>query len=288
MPNKDNLKIAVASGKGGTGKTTIAVNLAAAIGEAGVDTTYIDCDVEEPNGHIFVKPEIDTRHDVNTLIPEVDLEKCTFCGECAEICEYNALAVLPDKVMVFPELCHSCGGCFHICPEKAITEVPRKIGCINSGKGENVGFIEGRLNIGEVLSPAVTKETKKSAPEGETIIIDAPPGTSCPVIEAVQDSNFVLLVSEPTPFGLNDLKLAVEMIRLLGLPFGVIVNRSDSGDDRTEEYCNKEEIDILLRIKEDRQIAEGYSRGEMAIASNPDLKKSMVQLYHKIRDRVQR
>ena len=288
MPKTDNLKIAVASGKGGTGKTTIAVNLATAIGEAGVDVTYIDCDVEEPNGHIFIKPEISERYDVNILIPKVDLEKCTFCGESAEICKYNALAELTDKVMVFPEICHSCGGCFHICPEKAITEVPRKIGSINSGRGQKIGFIEGRLSVGEVLSPPVTKETKKFAPERNTIIIDAPPGTSCPVIEAVQGSNFVLLVSEPTPFGLNDLKLAVEMIRVLQLPFGVIVNRSDIGDNKMEDYCNNENIDILLKVKEDRKIAEGYSRGEMAVAVNPDFKKSMVHLYDQIKDRVQR
>jgi MinD superfamily P-loop ATPase len=216
----------------------------------------------------------------------VDLEKCTFCGDCAAICQYNALAVLLDKVMVFPELCHSCGGCFHICPEKAITEVPRKIGRVNSGQGQKMGFIEGRLDIGEALSPPVTKATKKLAPERSTVIIDAPPGTSCPVIEAVRDSNFVLLVSEPTPFGLNDLKLAVEMVRILQLPFGVVINRSDIGDNKTEEYCHGEKIDILLRVKDNRQIAESYSRGEMISAVNPDFKQSMTRLYREIADRV--
>ncbi|RKX26695.1 MAG: (4Fe-4S)-binding protein [Candidatus Zixiibacteriota bacterium] len=282
------MEISIASGKGGTGKTTIATNLAVAIARMGIDVAYLDCDVEEPNGHIFLKPEITKEIDVTVPIPRVDLDKCTLCGECSAACEYHAIAVLGKTVEVFPSLCHGCGGCRDVCPEDAIEEIPRTIGNISRGVGMGVEFIEGRLNVGEAISPPITKAMRKLDINSDVIIIDAPPGTSCPVIEAISGTDFVILVTEPTPFGLNDLKLAVGMVREVGLPCGVVINRSDIGDDRTEEYCNKEEIDILMKIPFNRQIAEAYSRGEMMFEVDPEYEKSLCELYLKIAERVNR
>ena len=278
--------ISVASGKGGTGKTTIATNLAVAIAKKGIDVTYLDCDVEEPNGRIFLKPDIKEQFDATVPIPEVDLSKCTLCGDCSAACEYHAIAVLGKTVEVFSSLCHGCGGCSDICPENAIEETSRTIGNINYGVGMGVKFYEGRLNVGEAISPPVTKTLRKLAAKSEVTIIDAPPGTSCPVIEAINDTDFVILVTEPTPFGLNDLILAVGMVREIGLPFGILINRSDIGDTKTEEYCQKEGIDILLQIPYNRQVAEAYSRGEMIFGVDSKYEKNLCELYQEIANRV--
>jgi len=280
------LKISVASGKGGTGKTTIATSLAVVLADENINTTYLDCDVEEPNGHIFLNPEIERNINVDVSIPEVDLEKCTFCGECSQSCQYNAIAVLSNKVMIFPSLCHSCGGCFHICPEKAIKEIPRTIGVINAGIGHNVTFYDGNLNIGEALSPPVTRQLKKIVSESDVIIIDAPPGTSCPVIEAVNNTDYVILVTEPTPFGLNDLKLAVEMVRELKLPFGVVINRCDVGDESVENYCRSCKVEVLLKIPFSRKIAEAYSRGKLPVEINGDYRANIYKLFENIKNEV--
>ena len=280
------MKISVASGKGGTGKTTIATNLAVAIARAGIDVAYLDCDVEEPNGRIFLKPEITEQIDVTVPVPRVDLDKCTFCGMCSAACEYHAIAVLGKAVEVFDSLCHSCGGCMDVCPEDAIREIPRTIGLISSGVGMDVKFFEGRLNVGEALSPPVTKALKKLAIASDVTIIDAPPGTSCPVIEAISGTDFVILVTEPTPFGLNDLKLAVGMLREINLPHGVVINRSDIGDNKTDEYCRWEGIDILKKIPFDRQIAEAYSRGEMMFGVDSEHERSLLELYENITCRI--
>jgi len=280
------MKISVASGKGGTGKTTIATNLAIAIAGTGTSVAYLDCDVEEPNGSIFLKPAITKEIDVTVPVPKVDFDKCTYCGDCSASCEYNAIAVLGKTVKIFPSLCHSCGGCRVICPEKAIEEYPRSIGRINIGIGMGVAFYEGRLNVGEAVSPPVTKALKKLTVESQVIVLDAPPGTSCPVIEAISDTDFVILVTEPTPFGLNDLELAVGMVREMDLPFGVVINRSDIGDARTEEYCEREKIDILLRLPYDIHLAEAYSRGEMMINVNSRYEKILHILYENIVNRI--
>nr|MBN2277394.1 ATP-binding protein [candidate division Zixibacteria bacterium] len=286
MPRK--LTIAIASGKGGTGKTTLSTSLAAILVERGEDVVFLDCDVEEPDGHIFLKPQGIQSQPVNVMIPRIIPEKCNFCGACGDACQFNALAVLADRVMVFPSLCHSCGACYHICPEKAIEEIPREIGTINYGNGQGVKFFEGRLNIGEALSPPVIK-VLRSVPNGSRItIIDAPPGTSCPVIEAVRNTDFVVLVTEPTPFGLHDLKLAVEMVRAMNLPFGVVINRADMGDDRVEKYCKSERVDILLKIPFDRRLAEEYSEGSMTLISNPEYAGGLVTLMNDIKKRIEK
>jgi len=280
------LRIAIASGKGGTGKTTVATNMSVAIAGTGKKVAYIDCDVEEPNGHIFLRPTISKHYDVTVPVPQVDHDKCTLCGECSAACEYNAIAVLGKTVEVFPSLCHGCGGCSDVCPEDAIEEIPRTIGTISHGDGMGVKFYEGRLNVGEAISPPITKELRKLDTNCEVIIIDAPPGTSCPVIEAISETDFVILVTEPTPFGLNDLKLAVEMVREIGLPHGVIINCSDIGDSRTEEYCHKQNLDILMMIPFDRKIAEAYSRGDMMSGVDSEFEERFCGLYRNIADKV--
>lgn len=281
-----NFKISIASGKGGTGKTTIATNLALAFSQQGYDITYVDCDVEEPNGRIFLKPKIKEQFNATVPVPVIDSSKCTLCGECSKACEYHAIAVLGKTVEVFSSLCHGCGGCSDVCPEDAIKEVPRVIGIIEHGIGMNVSFYEGRLNVGEAISPPVTKKLRELSKHTQISILDAPPGTSCPTIEAIHDTDFVVLVTEPTPFGLNDLILAVEMVRELGLPFGVLINRSDIGNNKTIEYCRRENIDILLQIPFDRKAAEAYSRGEMIVDLDDRYKNYFNTLIQKIEDMV--
>ena len=275
--------ISIASGKGGTGKTTIAVNLAKSLGN---NVQLLDCDVEEPNAHIFVKPEISQTNKVNMPIPEVDLSKCTFCGKCSEICQFNAIVVIKNSVLVFPELCHSCAGCWQVCPDQCIAQKDRPIGEMETGKTGTIDFAHGRLNIGEVLAPPIIHEVKNIIDNDKIAIIDAPPGTSCPVIEAIKGSDFVLLVTEPTPFGLNDLILAVEMVRILEISFGVIINRADVGDKKVWEYCHKENIPILMEIPNDRKIAEAYSTGKNIIDVYPEYIQKFQSLYREIEGRV--
>jgi len=258
------MKIAIASGKGGTGKTTIATNLAFCLSQQGRDVQLLDCDVEEPNCHIFVKAAINVSQSATVPVPKVDEEKCTGCGTCGEVCQYSAIVCMKGKVLTFPELCHGCGGCQRFCPEEAICEERREVGVVESGEAQGFLFGHGRLRIGEVMAPPLIKAVKQAAVENEVTIIDAPPGTSCPVIEAVRDSDFIVLATEPTPFGLNDLKLAVEMARVLNVPFAVAINRCDVGDDAVKNYCAEEGIEIILEIPNDRRIAEVYSRGELA------------------------
>jgi MinD superfamily P-loop ATPase len=268
--------IAVASGKGGTGKTTIATNLAKSIGNG---VQLIDCDVEEPNSHLFLNPHIEKSEEVYVPRPNVDLEKCTYCGECAKICRFSAIVVVKEHVLAFPELCHGCGGCSKVCPEEAISEMPKSIGILEQGESHLVGFIHGRLKVGEAMSPPLIKTARALANANGVVIIDSPPGTSCPVIAAVKGSDFCILVTEPTPFGLNDLELAVEVVRELGIPSGVVINRSDIGDLAVQEFCEGRSIPILMEIPEDRQIAEAYSRGEMMIDIIPAYKDKFKKLY---------
>lgn len=271
--------ISVASGKGGTGKTTVSVNLALALG-AGVE--LLDCDVEEPNAHLFLKPVIDRSERVETPVPLVDLEKCTFCRKCSDICRFNALAVVGKKALVFQELCHSCGGCMLVCPEGAITETGRELGTVNFGARDAIGFINGQLRVGEAMSPPLIKQVRAAADPDRLTIIDAPPGTSCPVIAAMNGTDFVLMVTEPTPFGLHDLKLAVEAVRLLDIPCGLVVNRADIGDNKVFEYAQREDLPILLTIPFDRRIARAYSQGKNIVEEFPEYREQFVALYRDI------
>ena len=273
--------LSIASGKGGTGKTTIAVNLALSLdGHSSVQ--FLDCDVEEPNAHFFLKPRINESKPVFLPIPEIAEEKCNYCGKCAEVCAYNAIAVLKDTVLVFPELCHGCGGCSLLCPEQAIKEKGQKIGVIEFGETDNIHFIHGKLDIGQAMSPPIIRAVKRHIDSAQMIIIDAPPGTSCPVIEAVKGSDASLLVTEPTPFGLNDLRLAVETLRELKIPFGVVINRSDIGDRQVQDYCKKENIPVLMTIPMDRKIAVAYSKGHTIVETQPAYKKKFLELFRKV------
>ena len=294
--------IAVASGKGGTGKTTIAVNLALSIvadmqGSAKSDLLFLDCDVEEPNAHLFLKPTIERREEVGILIPQVDYDKCTFCGRCAEVCAYHALAVVKQNVLVFPELCHGCGSCTLNCPEEAIHEVLNVTGVIEEGQagirmeneGWRMGFAHGILNIGQAMAVPVIRELKKCIREDSDriVILDASPGTSCPVVETMRGADFVLMVTEPTPFGLHDLRLAIEVARdELGLPVGVVINRDGVGDRGVEDYCAAEDIPILMRIPLDRRIAEAYSEGMPLVEALPEYRAKFIQLYLRITDHI--
>jgi len=269
------MKIAVASGKGGTGKTTVAVSLALSAPGA---VTLLDCDVEEPNAGLFLGRENAAEKPVTVPVPQIDHDRCTACGKCGSFCEYNAIVCIGTSVMVFPELCHSCGGCALVCPEKAITEVPVEIGTLAEWSNGTLHFVEGILKIGNALSPPVIRAVKASVRGEGLVIIDCPPGTSCPMVTAVTGADYVILVTEPTPFGLHDLDLAVKTVRKMDLDFGVIINRSDSGDDRVVEYCAREKIPVLLQIPEDRKIAAGYSTGKPLVESVPRYKEKFARV----------
>lgn len=279
------MKIAIASGKGGTGKTTIATNLAYTLGQMARQVQYIDCDVEEPNGHIFLKPVIENTEPVTVPVPQVDSEKCVNCGKCGELCQYSAIVCLRDSVLTFEQLCHSCGGCKMVCPTGAISEKPKIIGSLEIGRSGKIDFAQGRLEIGDVRTPALIKKLKQKIIGRAVSIIDAPPGTSCPVIEAVRDADFALLVTEPTPFGLNDLKLAVEMLRQLKLPFAVMINRSRPDEKMTNRYCEMENIEVIFELPDDRRIAEEYSVGQMIIQTLGEYKKPFEKLAKTIEGR---
>jgi len=266
----NTMRIAVASGKGGTGKTTVATNLAYVAAQAGRSVVYADCDVEEPNGHLFLKPMIAQERSIDRLFPVVDRDPCTLCGRCSDVCRYGAIACVGKSVLVFAELCHACGGCQLACPEQALREEPRSIGRLRLGSSGSVRFLDGVLNVGEAMSPPAIRAVKAALPpDPGLVILDCPPGTSCPVIESVRGADLVLLVTEPTPFGLCDLALAVEMTRALRLPLAVVVNRADVGDREVWQYCQRQGIAILAEIPDDRAVAEAYSRGELAAVAVP-------------------
>lgn len=277
------LTVSVASGKGGTGKTTVAVNLALSLKDSR-PVQFLDCDVEEPNAHFFLKPRIESSGDVTTLVPEIDDSLCDYCGTCARVCAYNALAVVKDAVLVFRELCHGCGACAHLCPRGAIREVPQRVGVIEWGRAGDIEFLQGRLNIGRAMSPPVIRALKRRRDPGKTVIIDAPPGTSCPVVDSVRHSDLCLLVTEPTPFGLHDLELAAGAAKALGIARGVVINRADGGpgDDRIKAFCAEEDIPVLMTIPFDRRIAEAYSRGETILEADPSAAERFVGLYEAI------
>lgn len=291
--------VAVASGKGGTGKTTVATSLARSVAEvAGRPVTFLDCDVEAPNAALFLRPEMDRQEEVGVLVPEVDRGRCTRCGRCADVCVWNAIAVAGSAVVVFPDLCHGCGSCRLVCPDGAITERLYPLGRIAFGRAGTIAFGEGRLQVGRVMAVPVIRQLKaKGLPappdlrgvEDRVAILDAPPGTSCPVAETMRDADFVLLVTEPTPFGLHDLEMAVSVARdELGLPVGVVINRDGVGDDGVDRFCNAQGVPILLRVPLDRAIAEGISDGRLLVDVRPEYGARLVDLWRRIEARTGR
>jgi len=275
--------ISIASGKGGTGKTTVATNLALSLNS---QVCFLDCDVEEPNAHLFIKPEFNVTEKVSTPVPEVDESKCTHCGKCGEICQFKAIIVIGDTVLAFHELCHSCGGCMEVCPEDAIRETGRELGIIQQAQLNGLEFVHGRLRVGEAMAPPLIRKVRDFEKPDILTIIDAPPGTSCPVIAAMKGADFILLVTEPTPFGLHDLKLAVGAVRVLNIPCGLVINRADIGDNGVRDYAEREGIPLLMEIPFDRKIAEAYSRGEILVEFVPEWKEKFQALYGAIEEQV--
>ena len=271
--------IAVASGKGGTGKTSVAVNMALSIGKV----QFLDCDVEEPNAHVLLKPQITRTEPVYLQVPVVNEKLCDHCGKCADFCQFNAIFVSPEKVLIFPELCHSCGGCAIVCPMKAISEEQHRVGTLKFGSAGDLELVYGELEVGEPMAVPVIREVKRQIKSSKTVILDSPPGTSCPVIETVKGSNFCILVTEPTPFGLHDLKITIEVLENMEIPFGVVVNRAGIGDKKVYEYCKEKGIPILLDITYQRKIAELYSRGIPFSLEMPKWKEKFQNLADKVR-----
>jgi len=283
------MRIAVASGKGGTGKTTIATSFATALSQTYSTISCLDCDVEGPNAHLFLKPTISQRSPVVTLIPEVDTDVCTGCGRCAEVCQFHAIVVLNRNPLVFPQLCHGCGSCSLVCPENAIVEVPKPLGILESGPTkEGITFAHGVLNVGEPMAVPVITQLKnwQDLSNAEIVILDAPPGASCPVVETLRGSDYVILVTEPTPFGLHDLTLAVQLTRELDIPCGIIINRDGIGDNRVDEYCHSANLPVLMRIPFDRKIGEGIAQGKTLLDIQPDYSERFQNLFEQIEGRI--
>lgn len=279
-PTGKAMIIGVASGKGGTGKTTIATSLASVLGSR---AQLLDCDVEEPNCHILMKPVLDRSDPVRMPVPEVDPQKCNACGTCGDICRYSAIVPIGDQVLTFPELCHGCGGCWMLCPEGAISEGSRELGVVETGYAGPVEFAHGVLRVGEAMSPPLIKAVKSNINPEKIAILDAPPGASCPVVHTVLGADFVILVTEPTPFGLHDLKIAVHALSLLEIPLGVVLNRSDLGDRGVQQFCAESGVPILAEIPHSRTIAEGYARGNLLVDSAPEHRETFLGLLDEIR-----
>jgi MinD superfamily P-loop ATPase len=279
---KTGFIVSIASGKGGTGKTTVAVNLALSLPRESVQ--LIDCDVEEPNDHLFLNPAIRQVTSVGIPVPRINESKCTFCGACSRICEYHALAVFPNAVLVFDELCHGCGACSYLCPEKAIFEVDRGLGVIEEGNADGILFTSGILSVGEPMAAPLIRKTKEKIQRDKIVLLDAPPGTACPVIETVKGSDFCLLVTEPTPFGLNDLELAAEMLETLGIPTGVVVNKAGVGNREVWEYCRPRNIPIFMEVPMDRRIAELYSKGIPIVVEHPSYVQTFKDLFERMKE----
>jgi MinD superfamily P-loop ATPase len=284
------MRIVVASGKGGTGKTTVATSLAlslSSISPGGQPVLFLDCDVEAPNAHLFLRPRIDTQKEAVILLPQIDPAKCSACGKCVEVCQFHALAQIGKKILVFPQLCHGCGSCTLNCPEEAITETPNPIGMLEAGQTDTgIDFARGILTISEPMSTPIIQQLKKwkKSDMQQIVVLDAPPGASCPVVEAVRGSDFALLVTEPTPFGLHDLKQMTGILREMSIPAGVVINRDGIGNGSIEAYCKAENLPVLLRIPFDREIAEGTAKGLPLLAIYPEYQERFRKVFEQIKD----
>lgn len=274
------MRIAVASGKGGTGKTTVAVGLALT---AAGPVHLLDCDVEEPNAHLFLPTRLHGSRPVTVPVPKVDTLRCDGCGECSRACAFNAMACIEGPPLVFAELCHGCGACRLVCPRDAITETTRQVGVVEWGvAGDGLSFVQGRLDLGEPKAPPVIEAVKEHARHDGLTLLDCPPGTACPFVTAVRGADIAVLVAEPTAFGLSDLEMALEAVDLLGIPSGVVINRAGSGDDRVAASCRRRGVPVLLEIPDDRRVAEAYARGEAPVTSVPELRPLFTRLHRSL------
>ncbi len=290
VENQDALlavRLAIASGKGGTGKTTIATNLAMRLAHHGQEVVYVDCDVEAPNGHLFLKPDEVREYPVNRLVPQVSQERCQHCGDCGRICRYNAILCLAERTLIYDELCHSCGGCVRVCPTRAITEIPHFVGVVRIGIAGKVQFVSGTLKVSEASSPPVIRAALQAMPPSDWVILDAPPGAACSVVETLRDCDYVLLVSEPTPFGLHDLQIALELAKTLAVPCGVVVNRAYSSMAELRELCGQAQVPVLGEIPDDLAIARAYSRGQRIIDVVPGLHRTFDHLLLRLLEELQ-
>lgn len=279
------MKIAIASGKGGTGKTTVATAFAQALSRLDYSVSLLDCDVEGPNSHIFIQPKLDQFEEVNVLIPSVDPDSCTGCGQCAEVCQFHAIVVIGGKTLVFPEMCHGCGSCTLVCPEQAISEIPNRLGVLEGGLSkEGIRFGHGILDIGEPMAvPVITKLKKwQNLMDAKIVVIDSPPGASCPVVESLRGADYIILVTEPTPFGLHDLRQAYQVTQVLGIPAGVIINRDGIGDTGVDQYSAEVGLEILMRIPLELKIGQGIAQGKSLLEIKPEYEKYFQQLHLQI------
>jgi MinD superfamily P-loop ATPase len=285
MTNPDMINIAIASGKGGTGKTTLSTNLAAFIAEKN-QVALVDLDVEEPNSGLFISGTLKQEQPQYKMIPQWVADNCTLCGICHKSCNYHAILQLGKSILIFPELCHSCYACSELCPTQSLPMQAKKMGVIKEFEDGNLHFIESRLEIGEEQAVPLIKKTKKLVKENYSearyVIFDAPPGTSCPMIEATKDADFVILITEPTPFGLHDVNLAVEVVQKLNKPFGIVINRFGIGDNKIFEYCHQKNIPILAKIPNTKEIAKLYSSGKLIYDKIPEVKKALEEILEKI------
>ncbi len=284
------LRLAVASGKGGTGKTTVATSLAMALARAGAGAgapvTFVDADVEAPNGHLFLRPRLERELPVELLVPRIDPERCTRCGQCVAFCQFSALVDLGADILFFAELCHACGGCRRVCPEAAICEHGRRIGTVEEGQAGPVRFISGRLDIGQPLAPPVIRAAQQRLPAGGVVVVDAPPGTACAAVQATAGADFVLLVAEPTPFGLHDLELAAQMVRKLGAPGAVVANRADDGMPALRAWCAAQGLEVIMEIPDDRRIAAACARGQLLVDVFPEYAGRFLEMFGQIERRL--
>ncbi|GAB6181580.1 ATP-binding protein [Desulfotomaculum defluvii] len=282
------MKISVASGKGGTGKTMVATNLALSLLAKDKSVQLLDCDVEEPNLHVFLKCNPIESHEVSLPIPKVDYDKCSYCGKCSEVCQFNAIALLKRTLVIFPDVCHSCGGCWYLCPNGALEPKPKKIGTVTISQAGSLQLVSGKLKLGTHISPPVVKAVRdREDDQGKIVIIDGPPGSSCPVMAAVEKTDYCVLVTEPTPFGLNDLALAAEMLKVLGVPCGVVINRDVPHNDIIDQYCMEKGLQILLRIPYELEIAKAYAKGIPLVEMSPQYKDKFYLLYQQLYQEVQ-
>jgi MinD superfamily P-loop ATPase len=274
MTERVPVKIAIASGKGGTGKTTVAVGLALTAGRC----QLLDCDVEEPNAQLLLGAQLQHTAPVTVRVPVIDAARCNLCGRCTEACQFHALAQMGKKLLTFPALCHGCGACLLACPQGAIQETARQVGMVERGQAGEIAFVQGRLHVGEAMATPVIRAVKAQLDPGRLVFIDAAPGTACPVVEAVKGCDFCLLVTEPTPFGLHDLRLAVAVMQIIGLPCGVVINRAGAGDEQVEAFCEHASLPLLGKIPFARAVAQAYAQGQHPVRVLPEIAQTFAEL----------